>query len=65
MPNSVRNLAFHANLADFLGMLLLEKEYWNFGQPLRFKTSDFLIRKEFNFPDPFSLVRKTLLISFS
>ena len=64
MPNSVRNLVFPSFLADFLGMLLLEKEYWNFGQPLRFKMSDFLIRMWSNFPKPFRLVRKTLLISF-
>ena len=37
-------LYFLPFLADFLGMLLLEKEYWNFSQPLRFKMSDFLIR---------------------
>ena len=44
MLNFVRNLVFPAFWADFLGMLLVEKGYWNFGQPLRFKMSDFLIR---------------------
>ena len=60
MPNSVKNQQFHGFFADFR-QLLLEKEYWNFGQTPNFKMSDFLIRKRFNFPEPFRLVRKTLL----
>ena len=60
MPNSVKNQQFPAFFADFR-QLLLEKEYWNFGQTPNFKMSDFLIRKRFNFPEPFRLVRKTLL----
>ena len=60
MPNSVKNQQFPAFFANFR-QLLLEKEYWNFGQTPNVKMSDFLIRKRFKCPEPFRLVRKTLL----
>ena len=64
MPNAVENQPFPPFFTDFR-QLLLEKEYWDFGQTLNFKMSDFLIRERSNFPEPFRLVRKILLISFS
>ena len=62
MPNSVENQQFPAFLTDFRE-LLLEKQDWHFG--VYGGGVEFLIRKRFNFPEPFGLVRKTLLISFS
>ena len=58
MPNSVKNQQFPAFFADFR-QLLLEKQDWHFGV---YGGVEFLIRKRFNFPEPFRLVRKTLLI---
>ena len=60
MANSVENQQFPAFFADFR-QLLLEKQDWHFGV---WGGGEFLIRKRFNFPEPFRLVRKTLLISF-
>ena len=63
MPNAVENQPFPPFFTDFR-QLLLEKEYWDFGQTLNFKMSDFPIRKPISFRDRFRLVRKTLLIGF-
>ena len=60
MPISVENQLFPSLLADFR-QILLETQDWHFGGWGGF---EFLIRKRFNFPEPFRLVRKTLLISF-
>ena len=53
MPNSVENQQFPSFLADFR-QRLLETQDWHCGGV------EFLIRKRFNFPQPFKLVRKTL-----
>ena len=60
MPNSVKNKQFPAFFADFR-QLLLENKIGILG----YGGVEVLIRKRFNFPEPFRLVRKTLLISFS
>ena len=60
MPNSVENQQFPAFLADFLGNYYWKNEIGILGS--RGRGVEFLIRKRFNFPEPFRLVRKTLLI---
>ena len=70
LPSGIRY--FLPCLPIFLACYYLKKSIGFFlirivissGQPLRFKMSDFLIRMWSNFPKPFRLVRKTLLISF-
>ena len=60
MPNSVENQQFLTFFTDFLG-----NDWKNKIGILGYGGVEFLIRKRFNFPEPFRLVRKTLLISFS